>query len=66
MSIHRQSLISIHKALAGLDHIPGYLINPPVLISIHKALAGLDTLERRIRKTKRISIHKALAGLDDL
>ncbi len=34
-------MISIHKALAGLDLITGYIAKKWV-ISIHKALAGLD------------------------
>ena len=34
--------ISIHKALAGLDHITLHLFRIQYGISIHKALAGLD------------------------
>ena len=37
-------LISIHKALAGLDKGLHYL-GSGLLISIHKALAGLDAKE---------------------
>ena len=33
--------ISIHKALAGLDHYKSF-VAPSRKISIHKALAGLD------------------------
>ncbi len=60
------SLISIHKALAGLD------FSYPILwklrsISIHKALAGLDRAILDILSAfADISIHKALAGLDEI
>ena len=56
-------MISIHKALAGLDLIKdGTCIVPD--ISIHKALAGLDKDVTVKRIAPGISIHKALAGLD--
>ena len=56
--------ISIHKALAGLDHlaVPGLAAS---VISIHKALAGLDFNPLNCSGSiVFISIHKALAGLD--
>ena len=56
--------ISIHKALAGLDHNPHGPPMVPVSISIHKALAGLDIYGAGTAKKLFISIHKALAGLD--
>ena len=55
--------ISIHKALAGLDHRIGDLEKERE-ISIHKALAGLDPLHWFLLNCYFISIHKALAGLD--
>ena len=56
-------MISIHKALAGLDHRIGDLEKERE-ISIHKALAGLDPLHWFLLNCYFISIHKALAGLD--
>ena len=56
-------MISIHKALAGLD----LELSEDVFkaeISIHKALAGLDTVQAAAVGERTISIHKALAGLD--
>ena len=56
-------MISIHKALAGLDGTwTG--IRCGKRISIHKALAGLDPLTEPQAHPSVISIHKALAGLD--
>ena len=59
-------MISIHKALAGLDFGP--LCQRSIkAISIHKALAGLDAIASNLHLFgKGISIHKALAGLDSL
>ena len=37
-------MISIHKALAGLDYLPVFL-SARSKISIHKALAGLDRIQ---------------------
>ncbi|CUO85833.1 Uncharacterised protein [Enterocloster clostridioformis] len=56
-------IISIHKALAGLDK-EGTQIGGSLVISIHKALAGLDYCELEEYSFEAISIHKALAGLD--
>ena len=56
-------MISIHKALAGLDDIDVHE-RIVLYISIHKALAGLDVAVRDCGSEFRISIHKALAGLD--
>ena len=39
--------ISIHKALAGLDHHCKYPVPAGLSISIHKALAGLDQIQLR-------------------
>ena len=59
-----ESMISIHKALAGLDGQP-HQRRLNYDISIHKALAGLDVVAA-IEKDDSfyISIHMALAGLD--
>ena len=60
----RRKLISIHKALAGLDLCSPAFQAVDKTISIHKALAGLDKIAIPDYGPKRISIHKALAGLD--
>ena len=57
-------MISIHKALAGLDGIPISAVEDIIDISIHKALAGLDSERVISTRSSFISIHKALAGLD--
>ena len=41
-------VISIHKALAGLDGVTQIDRLPTDKISIHKALAGLDMILRQI------------------
>ena len=56
-------MISIHKALAGLDLSQSAGEYRPD-ISIHKALAGLDLDVAWKASCGMISIHKALAGLD--
>ena len=55
--------ISIHKALASLDH-EGIRKGLDIAISIHKALASLDFHQQQPVPKKAISIHKALASLD--
>ena len=55
--------ISIHKALASLDHLLIDIVKCSD-ISIHKALASLDQFEYIRFMQKKISIHKALASLD--
>ena len=59
-------MISIHKALAGLDTTVSVARTKANIISIHKALAGLDMSKVKFTTTIDISIHKALAGLDAL
>ena len=58
------TIISIHKALAGLDKLTRPDIQKIKKISIHKALAGLDDIADALALALYISIHKALAGLD--
>ena len=56
-------MISIHEALASLDHLEDNLVKLQK-ISIHEALASLDHLEDNLVKLQKISIHEALTSLD--